>query len=305
MAEFEGVCPVVATPFTESEDVDYESLTAQVGALAAGGCHGAVLFGFAGEFYKLTDEEQGRIVTRATDIAADVDLPLYVSVTAQSTKVAADRARAAASAGADGLMLLPPFVADQSEADVREHVGAVADAVSLPVMVQYAPGNTGVTVPPAAFAEVSERHPNVTRYKVECTPPGGYVSALLDAAPDEVEVLIGSGGKQYVEALDRGAAGVVPGAAFHEQYVDVHERYHAGDREGALERHRELLPYLVHVGQSPEMFVHYEKRALAERGFVETPACREPAFHGDEAHDRLFEDHAGPLFERCADLRDD
>lgn len=303
MAAFEGVCPIVATPFDSDGSVDYDSLEAQIGALAAGGCHGAILFGFAGEFYKLTEEEQGRIVARSVAAAEDHEIPLYVSVTAHATNVAVDRARAAEAAGADGLMLLPPFLMGPSESDIRDHVEAVGEAVDLPVMVQYAPDNTGVSISPGTFVEISEALPNVNRYKVECSPPGGYATTLLDAAPDDVEVLVGSGGRAFVELLDRGGVGVVPGGALHELYVEVYERYEAGDRAGALDCHRELLPYLQHIGQTGEMFIHYEKRLLADRGFIDDPTCRDPAFDPDPYLDDLFADLADPLVERCADLR--
>jgi 4-hydroxy-tetrahydrodipicolinate synthase len=305
MAAFEGVCPIVSTPFASDGSVDYGSLESQIAALAQGGCHGAILFGLAGEFYKLTDEEQGRIVSRSVAAAENHDVDIYVSVTAHATNVAVDRAEAAVATGADGLMLLPPFVNGPSEDDIRAHVEAVGEAVDVPVMVQYAPDVTGVTISPSVFAAISEDLPNVNRYKVECTPPGGYTSALLEQAPDDVAVLVGSGGKALVEALDRGCVGVVPGVALHELYVDVVERYRAGDRAGALERHHELLPYLEHIGQDAEMFIHYEKRVLAERGFIRNPTCRDPSFDPDEHYDALFEDVADPLVDAAGALRED
>ena len=217
--------------------------------------------------------------------------------------MAVDRAQAAEAAGAEGLMLLPPFVMGPTESDIREHIEAVAGAVDLPVMVQYAPDNTGVTIAPETFAKISESCSNVTHYKVECSPPGGYTTALLDAAPDDVGVLVGSGGRAFIEMLDRGGVGVVPGGALHEIYVEIYERYASGDRAGALDLHRDLLPYLQHIGQSGEMFIHYEKQILADRGFIAEPTCRDPSFDPDDYLDDLFSDLADPLVERSAALR--
>jgi len=302
MDPFRGVCPIVATPFTASGDVDESSLADQVAALEEGGCHGAILFGFAGEFYKLTEEEQGRIVQRCVAAASD-DFPLSVSITAQATTVAVDRARAAESVGADGLMLLPPFVMSPGEDALREHVSAVADAVSLPVMVQYAPDNTGVAIAPDTLAELAESHDNVRHFKVECAPPGPYVTSLLDAAPDDVSVLVGSGGRHYPEILDRGGVGVVPGGSLHELYVEIQERYDAGDREAAIDIWRDLLGLLTHMGQTGEMFVHYEKRMLADRGFIDADHPRRPSFEPDQYQDELFWDLYEPLRDRAESLR--
>ena len=55
--ELKGICPIIATPFTEKGAVDYDSFANLVRTLIQGGCHAVTLFGIAGEYYKLTDEE--------------------------------------------------------------------------------------------------------------------------------------------------------------------------------------------------------------------------------------------------------
>ena len=63
--ELKGICPIIATPFTEKGAVDYDSFANLVRTLIQGGCHAVTLFGIAGEYYKLTDEEMIRLA-RAT-----------------------------------------------------------------------------------------------------------------------------------------------------------------------------------------------------------------------------------------------
>lgn len=299
MTDFTGVCPAVSTPFAADGDVDYESLRTQIEGLAAGGCDGAVLFGYAGEFYKLTDEERTEITRVAAEVARECDLPLYASITDHATRVATERARAFEELGVDGLMVLPPFVVAPGEADVRAHVESIARAVSLPIMVQYAPGNTGVSIAAETFADLSRTVPNVVCYKVESASSGSYIERLLSEAPPEVEASIGSGGTHMIEAFDRGATGVVPGAAVHEVYVEICERYESGDRAGARELHGELLPLLSFLGQGLEMFIHYEKSVLEARGLIESAHCRRPNFDPDDRYDAIFEELAEPLLARC------
>ena len=57
MTEIKGICPIIATPFKENGEVDYRSLDNLVRVLIKGGCHAVTLFGIAGEYYKLSDEE--------------------------------------------------------------------------------------------------------------------------------------------------------------------------------------------------------------------------------------------------------
>ncbi|WP_436926546.1 dihydrodipicolinate synthase family protein [Halosimplex amylolyticum] len=288
---FEGVLPILAVPCRESGEIDYESVRTQIAALADGGCDGVILFGFGSEFYKLRDGERRELTRVAVDAGADFDLPVYASVTEQTTAAAVDRAGWFADAGVDGLMLLPPHMAGPSEDALLEHMRSVADAVSLPIMVQYAPQNVGVTIAPETFAALSEDVSNVSHFKVECEPPGPYATALLDATDGAVDVLVGSNGKHLIELLDRGGVGVIPTGGLHEFYVEILDRYDAGDREGAIAVHDRLLPMLNHSAGG-ESFVRFDKEIQARRGFIATDAThmRAPTTDPDDYVVDLWED---------------
>ena len=58
LTEIKGICPIIAAPFTEDGEVDYKSLENLVKFLIKGGCRAVTLFGIAGEYYKLTDDER-------------------------------------------------------------------------------------------------------------------------------------------------------------------------------------------------------------------------------------------------------
>ena len=61
MTDIKGICPIIAAPFTDSGEVDYESLEKLVKHLINGGCGAVTLFGIAGEYYKLSDEEREKM----------------------------------------------------------------------------------------------------------------------------------------------------------------------------------------------------------------------------------------------------
>ena len=64
-----GICPILDTPFTKNGDVDYDSLQNEVKFMSENGCHGLTLFGIAGEYYKLLEEEQNHMVKVVIDEA--------------------------------------------------------------------------------------------------------------------------------------------------------------------------------------------------------------------------------------------
>ena len=297
-----GVLPILAAPFTESGQIHYPSVRTQIAALADRGCHGAILFGFGTEFYKLTDEERGEFVRVAVEAGGEHGIPIYASITDQSTVAAVDWAERFADAGVDGLMVLPPHTGSPSEDALLEHLRRVGTATALPVMVQYAPQAVGGSIGPETFARLSEEVPTITDYKIESQPPGPYISALLEATDGEVNVLVGSAGQKFIEALDRGAVGVVPSGGMCELYVHIYERYVAGDREAAVEAHNALLPVLNQLVGS-ESFVHFDKWIQAERGFIADEAAhvREPTSHPDEHVVSLFREQ----YERIESRLDD
>jgi 4-hydroxy-tetrahydrodipicolinate synthase len=109
MTEVKGICPIIATPFLENGELDYESLENVVKTLLLGGCHAVTLFGIAGEYYKLTDEERKKMVAVTVKAAKAVGGKTIISVTDHATEVAVKSAKMFEEMGADCLMMLPPF----------------------------------------------------------------------------------------------------------------------------------------------------------------------------------------------------
>lgn len=302
MSDLRGVSPIVTTPFSEDGDVDMDSLAAVIGKHLDEGCPSVTLFGLASEFYKLTDAERRRILDVAIDACEATAVETVVSVSSHATRVAEARARRAEAAGADYLMVLPPFFLDPPPSAVTAHLERVAAAVEVPVIVQYAPGPTGTVIRPERFASLAAAVDNVDYFKIEATPPGTYISELLDSCPASTGVFVGNAGLGMLEAFDRGAVGVMPGSPLSDLYVDVVDAYDRGDDEAAAAAFTRLLPMLNHITQSPEMAFYYGKQILDRRDVIATAATREPAFSPDEHHDRRFEAHYGDLVEHFHDL---
>lgn len=290
MVDIQGVCPIIATPFTERGEVDYESMTNLLRVLAKGGCHALTLFGIAGEYYKLADDEMKEMIALTVKECRAAKVPSIVSITRHATELAVKQARYTEAAGADCLMLLPPFFLKPGGAALFRHIKEVCLSVSIPVMLQYAPEQTGVSIDPTLLARLAEEVPNLRYYKIECRPPGAYISRLLELTQGRITVFIGNAGFQMIEGLDRGAVGVMPGCSMFDLYLKVYNAWKAGERAEALRLHNELLAMLNHIRQDVEEIIFYEKRILARRGIIHTDVCRKPSFATDAPFDRLFDE---------------
>jgi dihydrodipicolinate synthase/N-acetylneuraminate lyase len=282
MAEdLRGCYPILATPFGPDGEIDGASVIRLVQHLREAGLPGFTMFGLASEFYKLTDADRELLVdlafeTRATGQAA------IVSVTAHSWEVATKQARRAEATGADALMLLPPFFLGPSEADLRRHVLEVSGAVSLPVMVQYAPAQTGVRVTADFFVQLNEEAPNVRYVKVESVPPGPMISAITDGSGGAVRCLVGYGGLQLLDALSRGAVGVQPASGVADYYLHILRAFDERDLDGAYALHADLLPLISLLMQGIEPLNRMEKVILKRRGIIAYDYCRAVSYEPDE-----------------------
>ena len=289
MKELTGIVPIVAAPFTETGEVDYESLRGLIQHLAKAGCNGLTLFGIAGEYYKLSDEEQLKMADVMVEECQKANIMSVISITQHSTKSAIERAQYVESIGADCLMLLPPFFLKPSGADLYNHLKAVCQSVKIPIMVQYAPEQTGVAIAPAVFQRLRQEAENAMYYKIECKPAGPYISSFLKLVDTEnTKVLVGNAGYQMIETFERGAIGAMPGCSLAELYIKIYRAYTQGKKEEAVALHNRLLPLLNHIRQNVEMIIHYEKKILAMRGIIASDYCRTPGFTGDQYMDDLF-----------------
>ena len=278
--ELRGCYPILATPFRPDGEIDEASVVSLVRHLRTVGLPGFTMFGLASEFYKLSDADRETLIEAAFGARAP-DQTVIVSVTAHSLEVARKQALRAEEAGADTLMLLPPFFLGPSEADIGRHVLGVAAATPLPIMVQYAPAQTGVKMTADSFVQLNREAPNVRYVKVESAPPGPLISEITSISAGRVKCLVGYGGLQLVDGLRRGAVGVQPASGVADYYPHILEAFDRGDLEHAYALHADLLPLVNLLMQAIEPLNRLEKVILKKRGIIDHNYCRTASYEPD------------------------
>lgn len=288
VTRIQGVNPIVAMPFTASGEVDEQSFSRLLAHLVGTGVNGLTLFGIASEFPKLNDDERERLAQRFISDLRGSGLFRAMSVTDHATELAVKRAKHYQQLGADALMLLPPFFLQPSPEAVAQHIFAVLEAVTIPVMVQYAPGETGLPITPEQLADVARRYPHAV-FKIECNPPVEYTRAFLSQAP-QAHVLNGYAGLYMLEMLKVGGKGVMPGCSFSEVYVSIYQHWLAGERGAAQALHQRLLPFIQRWMSHCEYIIQAEKTILQRRGIIATDYCRRPGWPLSAQDRQLIDD---------------
>jgi 5-dehydro-4-deoxyglucarate dehydratase len=119
-----------------------------------------VIAGGAGEYFSLEPDEASRVL--ATALEARLQPVPFLASAGGGTRSAVAAARAAEAAGADGILLLPPYLTEASQAGLEAHVSAVCAATGLGVMVY---GRANCRPAAQTLARLCERHPNLIGYK--------------------------------------------------------------------------------------------------------------------------------------------
>lgn len=130
-----GVLFFPVTPFGADGEVELAALTEHVRRGVAAGPGAVFTACGTGEFHALEVGEFARVVG-ATTTAVDRRVPVFAG-TGGSIAQAKRFARAAADAGADGLLLLPPYLVGMPEQGLIDYVGAVAAETDLQIVVYH------------------------------------------------------------------------------------------------------------------------------------------------------------------------
>jgi 4-hydroxy-tetrahydrodipicolinate synthase len=277
------VLPILSTPFDEDGAIDEASLRSLVRFELEAGVHGLTILGIAGEVYKLLDAERDALTAVVMD-EVNGRVPVVVGAGHPGgTKASVELCRRAERAGAAGVMVAPPFVSKPNAAQARACYAAIADAISIPIVVQDEPVTTGVDMSARFLADLAREVPACRYAKVEHvpTPPKfGEIAELVDH--ERLGLFGGSFGLYFLEELERGARGIMTGFAYPEALVEIFTRFQAGDRVGAADVFYRWLP-LIQLESQPGLGIPIRKLLLAQRGAMRLEDVRQPGAMLDEA----------------------
>ena len=159
---FQGAFTALVTPFKNGQ-MDYKALEELVEWQIAQGIDGLVPAGTTGESATLSHEEHNE-VNRRVLLAAKGRVPVIAGAGSNNTAEAIALTRAAQNAGADAALLVTPYYNKPSQEGMFRHYKAVAEQVSLPIIVYNVPGRTGVNLLPETVKRLTEI-PNVVGVK--------------------------------------------------------------------------------------------------------------------------------------------
>lgn len=273
--DVQGLIPILATPFAPDGSVDLPSLRRLAEFQLASGAAGVAVSGMASETFALTTAERSEILSEVVAVVAGAG-PVVAGVNATSTVTAVEQARAAQEGGAGCLMVLPPYMVKPANDQLVDFYGEVAAAVELPIMIQDAPGATGVTMSPAMLDQLAKID-GVRSVKVEAPPTARKVAAVSAALADAGVTVLGGQNAQFcLEEYARGAVGTMPACEFTDLLAPILRDWETGSRQEARRAFALLLP-LIAFGLQQGIAWAVHKHVLRRRGLIAHDGVRLPA----------------------------
>jgi len=275
-ARYAGVFPIAPTPFAPNGDLDVDSQRRVLDCMIDQGVDGICILANYSEQFLLTDDERDTLTDHCLSHVAG-RVPVIVTTSHFSTRIAVARARRAAAAGASMLMLMPPYHGTGLRADEKgmlEHFVRVADAAAIPLMIQDAP-LSGVSLSVAFLARLAREVPLVRYFKIEVPQAAAKLRALIDAGGGAIAgPFDGEESITLMADLDAGATGTMPSALLPDLIKAVLEHHRAGRRSEAAAAYARILP-LINF-ENRQCGLRAAKTVMMEGGVIASDAVRHP-----------------------------
>jgi len=276
-APYRGLFPVAPTPFHENGDIDLEGQRRVLDCMIDQGVDGICLLANYSEQFLLTDEER-RVLTEDSLAHVAGRVPVMVTCSHFSTRIAAERAAHARAFGAAMLMMMPPYhgagVLRVDEQAIFEHFARVQDAAGIPIMVQDAP-LSGVHLSVPFLVRMATELPLVRYFKIEVPGTAAKLRALIAAGGSVIEgPFDGEEAITLMADLDAGATGVMSSALLPDLIRPVIEHHAAGRRDLAAAAYERILPLINY--ENRQCGLRAAKIVMAEGGVIRSDAVRHP-----------------------------
>jgi dihydrodipicolinate synthase/N-acetylneuraminate lyase len=254
-----GIFIIMATPYTEAGEVDFEDLAREVDFLDCCGVHGMVWPQLASEYYKLSKEERFRGMELLARAAKGKKAALVLGVQGPGIPAALEYTRYAEKLGPDALIAIPPTEA-KSIGDFRDYYRAIAQEIKRPIFVQTTGGAKGIEPKIELLVALAREFPQLGYIKEEHNPVTERMKQLAAHRPAVQGIFSGGGGRGMIYEWRLGMDGTMPGAPYSDVYVEIWDAWQAGRHDKAREIFSKLLLMLNCDQQIPGTRLYIMKK---------------------------------------------
>ena len=274
---FTGSGVALVTPMNPDLSVNYEMLGQLIDFHLENKTDAIVIAGTTGEASTLTDQEHLQVI-EYTVKRVNHRIPVIAGTGSNNTAHAIELSQEAERLGADALLVVTPYYNKCSQKGLFLHFQAIAQSVSLPIVLYNVPSRTSVNILPITYYKLSEI-PNIVAVK-EASGNFSQIAKILSLCGDRLDVYSGND-DQITSALALGAKGVISVLAnlVPQDTHDICQSYFDGNPEQSDNLQLYYLELIENLFSDVNPIP--VKHALNAMGFEVGP-CRLPLCSMDE-----------------------
>ena len=238
---FQGVCTALVTPFADGK-VNLPMFRKLLSLQMEAGIKAFVVCGTTGEAPTLSDSEKLTLFRQAKSWVGS-DCVILAGTGSNCTEKAISLSVAAEAQGADGLLVVTPYYNKCTEKGLIQHYKAIAEAISIPLILYNVPSRTGVDISPAACRELSQIS-NISGIK-EASQDLRKIAEIRRICPDDFAIYSGND-DLLLPVLSLGGKGVISVASNvkPQSMKKITDNWFAGKEETSRKEFLNLLPLM-------------------------------------------------------------
>jgi 4-hydroxy-tetrahydrodipicolinate synthase len=273
---YRGVFPVAPTIFDDQGGLDLEGQKRAIDFMIDAGSHGVCILANFSEQFALSDAERDTVQRTVLEHVAG-RVPVIVTTTHFSSRVCAERSRAAQDAGAAMVMIMPPYhgaTIRVGERGIHEFYREVSNAIDIPIMIQDAPV-AGTPLSASFLAKLARDVEHVSYFKIETAQAASKLRELIELGGDAiVGPWDGEEAITLIPDFDAGATGAMTGGGYPDGIRKIVDAYFAGDIDRAADLYQQWLPLINYENRQCGLAAC--KTLMKEGGVIRSDAVRHP-----------------------------
>jgi len=264
-----GIIPPMVTPLRSRDELDVGGLERLIEHILGGGVHGLFVLGTTGEAPSLSYRLRRELVERTCRQVAG-RVPVLVGITDTAFVESVNVARAAAEAGAQGVVLAPPYYFPTGQEELLEYLQHLVPELPLPLFLYNMPSMTKLVFEPATV-RLALDIPGIVGLK-DSSGNMVYFHRLRCLLRDRPDFSLLVGPEELLgETVMLGGHGGVNGGAnlFPQLYVALYDAAVAGNRDRVAALHEVVMQIsdtIYSTGRHSSSFLKGLKCALAIKG---------------------------------------
>lgn len=221
----------IATPFDE-RGINFEEYKKLVEFQIVQGADAIIVCGTTGESSTMSNTEKEDLIKFTVDIV-DKRIPVIAGTGGNNTASVIELSKYAETVGADGLLVVTPYYNKTTQQGLVSHYTAIANSVSLPIILYNVPSRTGLNITPETYLELSKIE-NIVAVK-EASGNISQVAKIAELCGDNLNIYSGND-DQVLPILSLGGLGVISVLSnIYPKYVhNMVINYLSGKHEEAL-----------------------------------------------------------------------